>query len=283
MKTFLKILSLGALAVGCFSILGCGSSFMGVALQSMTVSKVDDYFDLESTQKDQLNKDVEKDLKEMRQDVFPQVAKSLRELDVQFSKDSVSAPGSLMAKIFEDSESYLKKVTVKFENTAVKTAATLNESQFQYFAKKIRENIEESQEDTNSPEGALKQSMKRYTKSVEFWVGNISRDQKTKLRDFLKNHPYPWSLQNKSKQAVLDQFLNSRKNPEELKKFVKGFATDYDTYRLPEFKAALKVHQTAFQEFFATSLWPSIEKKQKQELKENLLNRAESLEKLARN
>jgi hypothetical protein len=278
MKTFLLILSLGALAVG-FS--GCGNSFLGVALESMTVSKVDDYFDLEGPQKDQLKKDVEKDLRDLRQDVFPQVAKSLRELDVKFSKDNVQTP--LMAQIFQDSELYIKKATIKFETTAVKTAATLNEKQFDHFAKEIRENIEESQVDTRSAEAALKQSMKRYTKSIEFWVGNLSREQKGKLKDFLKNHPYPWSLQNKSKQAVLEQFLDSRKNPEDLKKFVKGFATDYDAYRLPEFKLALRTHQAAFQDFFVKSLWPSIEVKQRQELKENLLSRAENLEKLARN
>ncbi|MNL52356.1 hypothetical protein D3C87_1755210 [compost metagenome] len=101
--------------------------------------------------------------------------------------------------------------------------------------------------------------------------------------EFLKNHPYPWSLQNRSKYAVLDKFLNSRKNPVELEKFVKAFATDYESFRLPEFNQALKIHQAAFQEFFVKSLWPSIEADQRQELKENLLSRAENLEKLSRN
>lgn len=286
MQAFLKNLSLGALTVGGLSISlflsGCGSSFMGVALQSMTVSKVDDYFDLESSQKDQISKDVEKDLKEIRQDVFPQIAKSLRELDVQFSsKDGVQTP--LIAKIFDDSESYFKKITIKFENTALKLSTTLSEKQFQHFAEEVREKIEESKEDTDSAAGALKQSMKRYTKTIEFWVGNISRNQKNQLRDFLKAHPYPWALQNKSKQAVLDQFLNSRKNPEDLKKFVKVFAADFDVLRLPEFNQALDAHQAAFQEFFVKTLWPTIEVKQRQELKENLISRAETLEKLARN
>lgn len=260
---------------------GCNTSFLGVALESMTVSKVDDYFDLENSQKDQLTKDIEKDFRELRQEVFPQVAKSLRELDAQFSKDAVQAP--MITKIFDDSESYLKKVTVKFEKTAIKTAATLSEKQFQYFAKEMREKIEESQEDTSSAEGALKQSVKRYTKSLEFWIGNLSRDQRTRLIEFLKNHPYPWSLQNRSKYAVLEKFLNSRKNPEELEKFVKAFATDYEAFRLPEFNQALKIHQIAFQEFFVKSLWPSIEAEQRQELKENLLSRAERLEKVSRN
>lgn len=277
MKTFLLIFSLGALMAG---LSGCGSTFMGVALESLTVSKVDDYFDLEDSQKDQLKKDVEKDFRELRQEVLPQVAKSLRELDGQLNKNELQTP--VVAKIFEDSEAYLKKVTGKFENTAIKTAATLSEKQFQHFAKEIREKIEESQEDTSSADGALKQSMKRYTKSIEFWVGNLSRDQRTKLMEFLKNHPYPWSLQNRSKYAVLEKFLESRKNPEELEKFVKTFATDYQALRLPEFNQALKSHQSAFQEFFVKSLWPTIEADQRQELKENLLSRAENLEKFAR-
>jgi hypothetical protein len=278
MKTLLLILSLGVLTIG---LSGCTKSFLGVALESMTVSKVDDYFDLEGPQKEQLKKDVQKDLKELRQDVFPQIAKSLRQLDSQIGKDSVQEPS--IAKIFEDSESYLKKATIKFESTAVKTAATLSEEQFQHFAREIRDDIEESQEETKSADGSLKQSMKRYTKSIEFWVGNLSYDQKSRLREFLKNHPYPWSLQNRSKYVVLDKFLNSRKNPDELKKFVKGFATDYDEYRLPEFKEALKVHQAAFQDFFANDLWPTFEVAQRLELKDNLRTRAENLEFLARN
>lgn len=254
---------------------------MGVALQSMTVSKVDDYFDLDSSQKEQLKKDVESDIKNLRQDVFPQVAKSLRELEVLFGQDAVQT--SMVAKIFEDSESYLKKATIKFENTALKVAPTLTDKQFDHFAEEVRENIEDSREDTATSAGALKQSMKRYTRMLEFWVGNLNRDQRHQLREFLSKNPYPWELQNKSKQAVLEKFLNSRKDPEELKKFVKAFASDYDVYRLPEFKTALKQHQAAFQEFFVMNLWPTVQKNQRAELKENLISRAETLEKLARN
>lgn len=281
MKTFIRNLSLGALVAGLIGLTGCGSSFMGVALQSMTVSKVDDYFDLDTTQKEQLKKDVESDMKNLKQDVFPQVAKSLRELDVLFSQDAVQT--SMVAKIFSDSEAYIKQAATKFEATAVKMSATLSEKQFQHFAEELRDKIEESEDDTKTAAGALKQSMKRYTKSLEFWVGNLNRDQRAQLKEFLSKNPYPWDLQNKSKQAALDQFMNSRKDPEELKKFVKGFVNDYAAYRTAEFKAALKTHQAAFQEFFVMNLWPTVQKSQRQELKENLIARAESLEKLARN
>lgn len=254
---------------------------MGVALESMTVSKVDDYFDLDSTQKEQLKKDIQSDLKNVKQDVLPQVAKSLRELDVLFTQDAVQT--SMVAKIFTDSEAYIKQAATKFEATAVKMSATLSEKQFQHFAEEMREKIEDSQDDTKTSADALKQSMKRYTKTLEFWVGSLSRDQRAQLKEFLSKNPYPWDLQNKSKQAALEQFLNSRKNPEELKKFVKGFVNDYDAYRTAEFKTALRAHQAAFQEFFVMNLWPTVQKSQRQELKENLISRAESLEKLARN
>lgn len=261
-------------------LVGCAPSFLGVALESMTVSKADDYFDLNSEQKDALKKDVEKDLADVRQHVFPQMADSLRKIDQQTSKNEMSA--DQVGQIYSDIDQYLKQISTKFEQTAVKTASTLEDDQFRYFEKKVDKEVEESVEDTETPEKALKLSMKRYTKSIEFWFGDLTSAQEEELRKFLKDHPYPWDLQNKNKKFVLAKFMEARKSRDTLKKFVSDYCKDYDAARLPEFKVALDEHQLAFQKFFSQSLWPKMDKEQKSELKEHLLTRAQDLDKLAR-
>ncbi|WP_413943020.1 DUF6279 family lipoprotein [Bdellovibrio sp. HCB-162] len=245
----------------------------------LAVSKTDDYFNLTSEQRDDLRKDVQKDIQNIKKELLPQVAKTLREIEPEVQKDKPNA--ELISRHFDEFQNYFKKVSAYFKNTAVKVSLKLKSDQYTHFAKELRDEIKETESSNELPEDSLNQTFKRYRRSIEFWIGGLSNDQKEKIKKFISTHPYPWRLQNQSKEFVLKQFLDSKENPEKLKKFVADFYDDFEAVRLPAYTTALNEHKKAFQKFLIEEFWQSLSKEQKTNLKENLLARAEELEKIS--
>ncbi|WP_374000326.1 DUF6279 family lipoprotein [Bdellovibrio bacteriovorus] len=260
--------------------LGCSRLDMVARWADVTaVSRADKYFDLTSQQEKELKQDLQKDITRLRKELLPEVAQSLRELEPEIKKGHMNP--ALLAKNFMLVQDYFKKGAGYFKNTAAKIATQLKKNQFDHFAVKVRADIEESKQDNDTAEKAQRTAYKRYRRSVEFWIGGISAKQQDELEDFLKTHPYPWALQNKSREHSLKLFLNSSQNPEALKKFVLDYYTDYESSRLPEFTEALNAHKYAFQIFLAEKFWKGLSPEQKENLQENLIARAEDLEKIA--
>ncbi|WP_373997850.1 DUF6279 family lipoprotein [Bdellovibrio bacteriovorus] len=260
-----------------FVILSSACSRSGVMVRmfdDLAVSKADDYFELTSKQREELKKDLQKDVDVARKELLPQIAKSLRSIEPQINKEKLDS--EVITTQMMEFQNYFKKLSSYFGETAVKTSLSLEPSQVFHFAKEVREDIED-----DSESDAKEKVEKRYKKSVEFWIGGISSAQKEKIQKFLKQNPYPSKLQNENKEYVLNQFLEAKKNPETLKKFVKDFFNDYESVRLPAYTEALNNHKKAFQKFLVEEFWSTISKNQKETLKENISSRAEDLEKIA--
>ncbi|WP_374027428.1 DUF6279 family lipoprotein [Bdellovibrio bacteriovorus] len=273
----MKNLILGIILLLCT---GCGQLDMMVRWADITAtSRADRYFDLTSEQKSELKENIQNDITKMRKEMFPEVAKTFRSLEPEIKKEQINK--DLVAKNFLEIQSYFKKGTNYFKDSALKTAGTLTKAQFEHFARKVREDITETQEDNETPEEALKTAYKRYRRSFEFWIGGISVKQQDEIEKFLKAHPYPWELQNKSREHTLKLFLAASHNPTALQKFVADYFVDYESSRLPEFTEALNKHKAAFQAFLTEQFWQSLSSSQKNVLRDNLISRAEDLDKIA--
>ncbi|AFY02293.1 hypothetical protein Bdt_2611 [Bdellovibrio bacteriovorus str. Tiberius] len=242
-------------------------------------SRADRYFDLTSEQKSELKENIQNDIAKMRKEMFPEVAKTFRSLEPEIKKEQINK--DLVSKNFIEIQSYFKKGTNYFKDTALKTVGKLKKSQFEHFAKKVREDITETQENNETPEKSLKASYKRYRRSLEFWIGGISVKQQDEIENFLKANPYPWQLQNKSREHSLKLFLEASHNPGALQKFVADYFVDYETSRLPEFNEALNKHKAAFQTFLTEQFWKGLSTSQKNVLRDNLISRADDLDKIA--
>ncbi|MEN0058414.1 MAG: DUF6279 family lipoprotein [Bdellovibrio sp.] len=270
MKKHLGFLILLFLAIGCSR-----SDIMYRFADTMAVSKTDDYFDLSSAQKKELKKDIQTDLEKMRKELLPQVAKSLRSVETQVGKGPL--PEDFVADHVESAQTYFKKGTHYFSDTAVKLTASLDSTQISHFAKKVRKDIEKRQD----PDEANKELNKRYRRSLELWIGGLSKDQKESLKKFQSSHPYPFHLQAQSREYVLQKFLESSKDPQTMKNFVQQFTSDYESVRQPAYDQALQSYQKDFQKFLTGPFWSSLSTVQKEVFKKNLLTRAEELEKLS--
>ncbi|XGC79850.1 DUF6279 family lipoprotein [Bdellovibrio bacteriovorus] len=251
------------------------SSVMMSFADTLAVSKTDEYFDLTSQQKEELKKDLRQDLDALKKEFLPEVAKTLRKIESEVSKGKIES--ELIATHFTEFHVHFKKLTSYFANTAVKTVVTFQPEQFDYFAKTMKEEIK----DRSDVEEQNEKAYKRYRRSLEFWVGGLSQDQKDKLQGFLNQNPYPVKLETENKEYVVRQFLEVKADKEKLKEYVRSIYIDYESPRLPAFTEALNSHKKAFQKFLAETLWPTISKNQIENLKANLIARAEELEKIA--
>ncbi|UOF01479.1 DUF6279 family lipoprotein [Bdellovibrio reynosensis] len=251
------------------------SSVMMSFADTLAVSKTDEYFDLTSQQKEDLKKDLRQDIDALKKEFLPEVAKTLRRIESEVSKGKIES--ELIATHFTEFHVHFKKLTSYFANTAVKTVATFKPEQFDYFEKTMKEEIK----DRSDVEEQNEKAFKRYRRSLEFWIGGLSQDQKDRIQAFLKQNPYPVKLETENKEHIVKQFLEVKTDKEKLKVYVRTLYLDYEAPRLPSFTESLQLHKKAFQNFLSESLWPTISKNQLENLKANLISRAEELEKLA--
>lgn len=273
----MKTLLLGFAVI--FSILtsACNrSTVLFNVIDTAAVSKADDYFDLSSKQKTELKKDLRQDLDSAKKEMLPEVALKLRSLAPEVEKPVLNS--ELMIAELSEFQNYIKKISRYFSRTATKFALTLSSDQVSHFAAEVREEIE----DREDLEDAREDVEKRYRRSIEFWIGGISKNQREQISHFLNVHPFPTALENKSREHVLKQFIEASKTPESMTKFMEAFTTDYETVRLPAYKEALNAHKKEFQKFLVHDFWKTVDSTQKKRFKENLLNRAEELEKIAK-
>lgn len=268
------------LAFTCFAILSTtactGGEFLFRFADDLAASKADRYFDLSSDQKKELKAEIRKDINAGKKEALPKVAQRLRQLEKDMKKDSVDP--AVFAMAFEEIEKQLKGLAVYFQDTAIKTSMNLSQEQIHHFAQEVREDIQEKTED---PEETLEKVEKKYRRAIEYFVGSMSGAQDKMLKNFLSKNPYPWRLQIQSQEHVVKQFVAAAQNPESRKSFVEKFAKDYESVRLPEYKEALSQHEKALITFLTTEFWHSMTPDQKVSFKENLIARAELLERIA--
>lgn len=244
------------------------------------ISHTDKYFDLDRDQKEELKKNLNQDLDGIRKEVFPQIADHLKLMAPQTQTDKLSE--ETVEQAYQDFYSYFKETGHRFKNSAIQLTLTLRTEQFNHFGKAVQKDIAKLEKKSKDPEDSLEATQEKYERSLEFWFGDLNREQKTLLENFLKENPFPLKLQAENKGYLLKQFLARQKDKEKLREFVENYYTDYESLRLPEFKTALDQHKSAFQQFLITQFWPKLMAEQKNSLQKNFQERAEDLDKLAR-
>ena len=274
MKHFIFVIS-SLLILGACS----RSDIMFNFADNVIVSKTDDFFDLSRQQKKELQQHIDMDLERIRKESLPAIAKSLRDVEAHSRQEKIEP--LWVAQKFDEFQSKAKSLAFEFQNTAVKLSLSLQPEQYDHLAKEINEEIRNTEKENKDQKDSEKKNFKRYQRGIEMWVGGLSNEQKDKVKEFISAHPFPWQLQNANREFVLNQFLESKKDPEKIKAFVSLFFQDYEAVRLPAYKDAVDKNKTAFRTFLVDTFWPSLNETQKKNLSKNLIARAEELEKLS--
>lgn len=258
------------------SLLSCSRTDVAYRFaDTAIIYRTDSFFNLSSEQKKELKIRIQSDLNKVRKEKFPAFAQKLREWAPLTQQNKISEQEIL--KIYAEVQSDMKSVSTPFLETSINTVLSLKNEQFEHLKKKIQDEIE----DESDPQDWQQETLKKYRRSLEFWLGGLSALQKEKISNFLKANPYPSKLQNESRLYVLDKFLKSRDSQASREKFVRDFFADYEAARLPQFQSALNQHKQSFIKFLAEEFWATLDLSQRGHFKQNLLARSTELEQLS--
>ncbi len=130
MNKLLLIIALGFLS------LNTACSRLDIAYNwadTFIVAKVDDYFDVSSSQKKELKKSVQQDLAKMKEDVVPVWIENARELEKDVAQGTLNE--TKVSAFFSVVMTDVEHVTSHFSDTAVNFISTTDPSQIEYFKK----------------------------------------------------------------------------------------------------------------------------------------------------
>ncbi len=275
MKTLIFLLLL-------FTLSGCGSqgTFLDdfLVLGGSHMAQIDEYFDLNNKQHEQLEKNIDSDLNRLRKERFDKIAKTLRQIEQSAQKAGNKA---VMSSAYKDLQKQYVEASPYFKGSTQKLIDSLKEPQIDTFKSKVEKEISETKASLGTPSVLNEELIARYKKGLEYWVGDLNTSQEKSIVQFTQDHPYPWSEKIKNKQDILNRFMTVRHNPEKLRRFAEEFIADYPSVRTPEYAAAITSYEKEFQNFLDL-FWVSMTPQQKTRLQEYLIGRADKLEHLAK-
>ena len=203
--------------------------------------RLESYFDLNSEQIPELEKNIQKYKKWHQKEMLPKYATFLEEIKKDLSGPSIT-PKIVRGKRLEMER--LGFMTAKpWVDSSVKIYLSLNPSQIKKFEEKIKEDHEERLEKLkeSSPE---EQSLKRAKKMLDFMDISIKEKQEKIFKEHFKKHSFPFkeSYTRRSKWNEKIILCLKENKSEEKKSFcVKDHFLNWDKRRTPESKA-YRVH-----------------------------------------
>jgi hypothetical protein len=270
-----KILILGLALLGLTSC-----SRLDIAFRWMDVfiaGKVDDYFDINSQQKKELKKSVNQDLKVIQAKLLPQwieIFKSMQN-DVNlnsFDEKKVATYFTSIMTDVDDMKSY-------FVNTAVRFAASIDDSQMVYFqksfAKKTAEDLDKAQDQTK----LRKEYQDKYIDYFEMFLGSLTQEQEKLVEKHLAVFCFPAALKAKNNEHIFTTFVKEAKTTNARVDFVKGLYSHPQQYDLPSYRDAVVSYQSDLKSLI-TEVLMTLTPNQKQKLKRNLAEKTAQLEKV---
>lgn len=273
MKKFLLLI------ICAFGIINCSRLDLAVNwADTYIASQVDKYFDLTSQQNKDLKKSLKEDLGRIRKEKFPEWANTLRDFEREIGNDSLTP--EKYATYYRKTLEAAKTVQPYFTDTAVEMIGTASSGQLNHFEEAVREKNIEDKEKIQDREKARDKSRKNYLRWITMWVDSLTKDQNQLLNTHLNEHPFPRDLQIKNRAFAMTKFREAQKTPESLKTFVRDYYNNKRQYDSPEYQQALAGFQTELEKFSYKFL-QSLNNKQKQRLRENLKEKANTLDKLS--
>ena len=203
--------------------------------------RLESYFDLNSEQIPELEKNIQEYKKWHQKEMLPKYANFLEEVRKDLKGSSIT-PKIVQVKRLEMEG--LGFMTAKpWVDSSVKIYLSLNSSQIKKFEEKFKEDHEERLEKLKESSLA-KMSLKRARRMLDFMDIGIKEKQEKIFKEHFKKHPFPFNesyARRKSWNETILICLKENKNKEKKSLCIKDHFLNWDKRRTPESKA-YRVH-----------------------------------------
>lgn len=242
----------------------------------MSVTKVEGYFNLDEKQEKEFEKNIEQDMKKLKQEQLQEFAKSLRNFDQRIPKEKDDS--IILAEAFDLMEKEYSRSSGYFKNAAGKLAHSLREEQFEYFENRVKKEIAESRAQSVDSKNA--ELLGRYRKQILYWVGKMNVHQEQALEQFVKREQFPWKERLDNRESILNSFIAKRKDTAKLRSMAEQFMTDYNSLRTPDYAQAIENYEVKFKNFL-NKFWTTLSSEQKQQMQISLNKQALEIDRFA--
>ncbi|MBG08922.1 MAG: hypothetical protein CME68_09200 [Halobacteriovoraceae bacterium] len=203
--------------------------------------RLESYFDLNSEQIPELEKNIQEYKKWHQKEMLPKYASFLEEVRKDLKGSSIT-PKIVQVKRLEMEG--LGFMTAKpWVDSSVKIYLSLNSSQIKKFEEKIKEDHEERLEKLKESSLA-EMSLKRARRMLDFMDIGIKEKQEKIFKEHFKKHPFPFNesyARRKKWNETILTCLKENKNKEKKSLCIKDHFLNWDKRRTPESKA-YRVH-----------------------------------------
>ena len=235
----------------------CGKNVTVNLAEAALLWRVDDFFDIDRSQRTQIKSDFRSALQEINDKAIPELeplifSESLMTKSCdQVTKDYVSLKPKIevaWGKVLQHTYSFIDSVTKK---------------QIEYFIEKVQEDIDEDEDELkNSSELAHAKIEKRTSRTIDLWeelIGELSPAQTDKLKEHIRNsknldHLF---IQSRKKNLIVVKAKSEAQAETEVKSFMKTYLIDWEDQQTPELKKAnaerRKQNETFYLNFFCAA------------------------------
>ncbi len=241
----------------------------------LIVKETDSYFDLTDNQNKDLKDQVQKNLRQVKKENFPLIAKLLRKAADQVASNKVTL--EVLNQFHLEAQKTLGQAFHQFQPTALEFALKASPEQIEYFKKRYAKETEKHASEVSTDKAKFKLHKKKFEKWTDEWLSGLTPGQREALDAHIKAHPFPWDLQIRSRDFSLKAFLDARGSRATLQKYMDKMEDDRD----PEYQKALQAYQIHLKNFIL-DLYLHLTSDQKNYLLQKLRSRAQEFEVLAR-
>lgn len=239
--------------------------------------KVDDYFNITSSQKKELKSTFNKDLDRIRKEKLPELSAQLKKVDRDLSTNKFDR--ARLAQVIQYSWSTYEDVMGEFSATTEGLVSSLRPDQVNYFIKVSQKKIQEDKEVLGDQKDFLKKGRKTYARVLEMFFGDLTSQQRDLLDQHLRKTAYFHELKIKNREELVSKLSQERGSLDSQKTIVKDFYSG-KTPKSAELAQGEKQFEKDLEAFIGQML-ESLSPGQKAKLKANLQDKAQQLDRLA--
>ena len=171
-----------------FLLLACSKVGVGYSLGTRQIKgKVDDAFEFSPRAKNrEVNKFLSEQFDKNKKVFFVRLKEELHKVEVLTAKDQITpAEGETLHK---DAINFQKEMILLFKPSFEKVMTEISEAEMQVFKEYTTEQIQEKTEEAANKKAFKKKKLSNSTRIAEFFLDNLTKEQKNLLEKFFDDH-----------------------------------------------------------------------------------------------
>jgi uncharacterized membrane-anchored protein YhcB (DUF1043 family) len=223
---------------------GCSSMRLAYNTSDFFIERyADDYLHLDSEQMERWSPTLDAALAQHRQDELPYLAAFFDSAQNDARKGFTQAD---MACLLDQFEVIYRRHFTLAAATAAPLLAELDRAQINAMERTFREEAREDAEDAARPLSArVNKRVKRYRKSMQWWIGDLTDPQRQVVRDVVGKMPEtgPWYRYRDQKRRELIRLLRDGASAQRIERFLIDWVVDYKDMPAPLDRARQDLRQ----------------------------------------